>query len=85
MSFMGNMLGNKALAAHGKGDYKKALEIYEQAYEKGMDKFRLLRGYCVLLIRASQFDKALEVLWANGEDAVVLGEVIEGSEGVVFA
>lgn len=59
---MGNMLGNKALAAHGKSDYKKALEIYEQAYEKGMDKFRLLRGYCVLLIRASQFDKALEVL-----------------------
>ncbi len=28
--------------------------------------------------------KALEVLGANGEDAVVLGEVIEGSEGVVF-
>ena len=32
-----------------------------------------------------QADKALEVLKANGEDAVVLGEVIEGSEGVVFA
>ncbi len=30
-------------------------------------------------------DKALEVLAANGEDAVVLGEVVEGSEGVVFA
>lgn len=62
MSFMGNMLGNKALAAHGKGDHKKALEIYEEAYAKGMDKFRLLRGYCVLLIRTSQFDKALDVL-----------------------
>ena len=62
MGFMGNMLGNKALAAHGKGDYNKALEIYDQAYEKGMDKFRLLRGYCVLLIRTCQFDKALEVL-----------------------
>ena len=62
MSFMGNMTGNKALAAHGKGEYDKALELYAQAYEKGMDKPRLLRGYSVLLIRTSQFDKALEVL-----------------------
>jgi len=62
MSFMGNMIGNKALAAHGKSDYKKALELYDEAYAKGMDKFRLLRGYCVLLIRTNQFDKALEVL-----------------------
>lgn len=30
-------------------------------------------------------DKALTILKANGEDAVVLGEVVEGSEGVVFA
>ena len=30
-------------------------------------------------------DKALVVLKDNGEDAVILGEVIEGSEGVVFA
>ncbi|MEE1218522.1 MAG: phosphoribosylformylglycinamidine cyclo-ligase [Ruminococcus sp.] len=29
--------------------------------------------------------KALEVLKANGEDAVILGEVIEGDDGVVFA
>ena len=56
MSFMGNMAGNKALAAHGKGEYQKALELYAQAYEKGMDKPRLLHGYSVLLIRTSQFD-----------------------------
>ena len=62
MSFMGNMAGNKALAAHGKGEYQKALELYAQAYENGMDKPRLLHGYSVLLIRTSQFDKALEVI-----------------------
>ena len=62
MSFMGNMTGNKALTAHSKGDYRTALQLYEEAYEKGMDKPRLLRGYSVLLIRTSQFDKALEVL-----------------------
>ena len=62
MSFMGNMTGNKALTAHSKGDYRTALKLYEEAYEKGMDKPRMLRGYSVLLIRTSQFDKALEVL-----------------------
>ena len=62
MSFMGNMAGNKALTAHGKGEYDKALELYNEAYEKGMDKPRLLRGYSVLLIRKGQFDRALEVL-----------------------
>ena len=29
-------------------------------------------------------EKAFEVLKANGEDAVILGEVIEGTDGVVF-
>ena len=62
MSFMGNMAGNKALTAHGKGEYDKALELYNEAYDKGMDKPRLLRGYSVLLIRKGQFDRALEVL-----------------------
>ena len=62
MSFMGNMIGNKALAAHGKGDYQKAAQLYDEAYAKGMDKPRLLRGYSILLIRTSRFDEALEVL-----------------------
>ena len=56
MSFMGNMIGNKALAAHGKNEYEKAMQLYDEAYEKGMDKPR------VLLIRTGHFDKALEVL-----------------------
>ena len=62
MSFMGNMIGNKALAAHGKSEYEKAMQLYDEAYEKGMDKPRLLRGYSILLIRTRHFDRALEVL-----------------------
>lgn len=62
MSFMGNVIGNKALAAHGKNEYEKALQLYNEAYEKGMDKPRLLRGYSVLLIRMGRLDRALEVL-----------------------
>ena len=62
MSFMGNMVGNKALTAHTKGDIEKAMELYGEAYAKGMDKPRLLKSYSVLLIRMGQLDKALEVL-----------------------
>lgn len=52
MSFMGNMIGQQSsLAAHGKNEYEKAMQLYDEAYEKGMDKPRLLRGYSVLLIR----------------------------------
>jgi len=62
MSFFGNRAGKKALSAHSKGDYKKALELYEEAYSKGMDQPRLLRAYSILLIRTNRFDQALEVI-----------------------
>lgn len=62
MGFFANLAGQKALTAHGNADYEKALKLYEEAYAKGMDAPRLLRGYSVLLIRTRQFDKALEVL-----------------------
>lgn len=39
----------------------------------------------IAAVDKNDVDKALEVLKANGEDAVVLGEVIKGDEGVVFA
>ena len=38
----------------------------------------------VLAVDKENVEKAVEVLKANGEDAVVLGEVIEGTDGVVF-
>ena len=62
MSFFANMKGQKAMVAHGKAEYDKALKLYEEAYAGGMNQPRLLRGYSVLLIRTRQFDKALEVL-----------------------
>ena len=39
----------------------------------------------VVAVGKNDVQKALDVLKANGEDAVVLGEVIKGDEGVVFA
>ena len=62
MGFLANLKGQKALVAHGKAEYDKAIKLYDEAYDAGMDQARLLRGYSVLLIRTRQFDKALEVL-----------------------
>lgn len=38
----------------------------------------------IAAVNSSQVDKALQVLKDNGEDAVVLGEVIEGNDGVII-
>ncbi len=37
-----------------------------------------------IVVPPAEVDKALEVLKAHGEDAYVIGEIIEGDEGVVF-
>ena len=37
-----------------------------------------------IVVPAAEVDKALEILKANGEDAYVIGEIIEGDDGVVF-
>ena len=62
MSLMGNIIGSKAVNAHTKGEFDKAIALYDEAYAKGMDKASLLRNYSVLLMRMSRFDDALEVL-----------------------
>ena len=62
MGFFANLTGNKALSAHNKGEYEKALQLYEEAFSKGADNAKVLRGYSVLLIRTSKFDRALEIL-----------------------
>ena len=38
----------------------------------------------IVAVAKEDAEKTLEVLKANGEDAVILGEVIEGTDGVVF-
>ncbi len=38
-----------------------------------------------VVVPADEVDTALEILRANGEDAYVIGEIIKGNEGVVFA
>ena len=38
-----------------------------------------------IVVPKEEVDTALEVLKACGEDAYVIGEIIKGDEGVVFA
>ncbi|MCH5298205.1 MAG: phosphoribosylformylglycinamidine cyclo-ligase [Ruminococcus sp.] len=38
----------------------------------------------IAAVNKNDVDKALEVLKANGEDAVVIGEVVKGDEGVII-
>ena len=37
-----------------------------------------------IVVPKGEVDKALEILKAHGEDAYVIGEIVEGDEGVVF-
>lgn len=62
MSLMANMIGGKALTAHSKGQYDKAIALYDEAYKKGADKPAVLKSYSVLLMRMGRMDDALEVL-----------------------
>ncbi len=61
MSFMGNMIGNKALAAHGKNEYEKALQLYNGPM-KGDGQAAAAARIQRLLIRMGRLDRALEVL-----------------------
>ena len=62
MGFMTGIKGNKAYAAHAKGNLAEAKRLYEEAYQEGINVPKVLLGYSVLLLRSEEYDKALEVL-----------------------
>ncbi len=62
MSLSGNWNGRRALDEHRKGNYEKALRLYDEAFKQGMNKPSLLKSYAALLVRRSCFDDALDVL-----------------------
>ena len=62
MGFMTGIKGNKAYAAHAKGNLAEAKRLYEEAYQEGINVPKILLGYSVLLLRSEEYDKALEVL-----------------------
>lgn len=62
MGFIANLKGNQAHAAHVRGNFEKARELYDQAYAAGLDNPKTLLTYSVLLLRSQEYDKALEVL-----------------------
>ncbi len=62
MGFMANLKGNMALKAHNKGDLDKARALYEEALAGGLLSARPMLGYAILLIRAGEYEKAMDLL-----------------------
>lgn len=52
----------KALLLHQSGDKRSAYKMYEEFYSKGIILSSYLLPYSLLLIKAGNFDKAIEVL-----------------------
>lgn len=79
------------LSARVKKDSIPVLPIFKLMQRVGNisehDMFNTFNMGVGMVVAVSEDEKeaALEILKANGEDAVVLGEIVEGSEGVVFA
>ena len=62
MGFLANLKGAMALKAHNKNDLVKARRLYEEAMAGGMLSARPMLGYAILLIRAGEYEEAMELL-----------------------
>lgn len=62
MGFLANLKGAMALKAHNKNDLVKARRLYEEAMAGGMLSARPMLGYAILLIRAGEYEAAMELL-----------------------
>ncbi|MBQ2954654.1 MAG: hypothetical protein IJE07_14070 [Clostridia bacterium] len=62
MGFFASLKGNMALNAHNKGDLVKARKLYEEALAGGLLSARPMLGYAILLIRAGEYEKAMDLL-----------------------
>ncbi len=62
MGFFASLKGQQALTAHNKGDVTKARRLYEEAIAKGCMDARPMLGYALLLIRAGEYEKAMDLL-----------------------
>jgi len=57
-----NRLNDSGKLAEAEEQYKKAYELYQAAEEKGFDSPKVVTGFCILLMRLGQFEKARAIL-----------------------
>lgn len=62
MSLKTTIKVQRALAAHGKGRFDEAEQLYGEAYAEGANTARMLLPYSILLLRKGEYEKAKEVL-----------------------
>ncbi|MDO4518359.1 MAG: phosphoribosylformylglycinamidine cyclo-ligase [Bacillota bacterium] len=73
-----------------KKDDVRILPIFERiAAEGGISERDMFNTFnmgvgMICVVKADDKEKALEILHANGEDAYVLGEIVNGDEGVIL-
>ena len=80
----------KGISAKIKKDDVKVLPIFKLLQETGniperdmFNTFNMGVGMCVVVDKADA-QKAVEVLQANGEDAYILGELVNSNDGVII-
>ncbi len=59
---MASIKAQKAYSLHSKGKTAEAKQLYEEAFDSGLDTPRYLLSYSVLLIRSGDYERAREVL-----------------------
>ena len=62
MGFLTNLKARRAYQLHVKGDVKGAMAVYGQAYAEGLSDPKLLIAYGMLLLRAGDYERTVEVL-----------------------
>lgn len=62
MSFIANMKGNRAYSKQLKGDTEGARRQYAEAYSEGLNNFKLLLSYAILLMRSGDYERTCDVL-----------------------
>jgi len=61
MAVKGNFMAMAAYIAHTKGEYDKAMQLYEEAVKSGMNNIKYIHSYGVLLMQRGYFEKAIDM------------------------
>ncbi len=62
MGLMANLKAQRAYSLHGKGQTEEARKLYKEAIDGGCDQPKYILSYCLLIIRAGEYEEAKERL-----------------------
>ena len=62
MGLIANLKAQRAYSLHGKGQTEEARKLYKEAIDSGCDQPRYILAYCLLIIRAGEYEEAKQRL-----------------------